>query len=291
MYHDATNMWKNLLQTGFNEDGSPWDWTTLGVQGKKPKTLKAKIIAKADGIWAAEGLVKTVASADFTASFPIQIQSKWKDGETFRRGDLLVEFKGKANELLALERPFLNLAAYASGIATMTRRFVDLVQKACPKQPPRVTLTRKTLPYYRDLSIHSVRIGGGYPHRVSLSGGVLIKENHIAAAGGIIPAIEGAKKIAPHSLKIEIEVRNEKEFMTALKAGAEGILLDNFTPEQVQSALKRISSTPSRPFIEVSGGLNEQTIARYAIPGVDILSVGALTHSARSVDLSFLVDE
>jgi nicotinate-nucleotide pyrophosphorylase (carboxylating) len=221
----------------------------------------------------------------------IQAQSKLKDGESYPAGTILVELQGKANELLAIERPFLNLAAYVSGIATITARYVQKVKKACPSNSPRVTLTRKTLPGYRDIAVQGVRMGGGFPHRVSLSGGVLIKENHIAAAGDIRTAIEGVRAVAPHGLKIEIEVRSEKELKEAVQAGAEGVLLDNFKPQEVQSALKYLKTLTHRPFVEVSGGLTEETISAYALEGVDVLSVGALTHSVKVVDLSLLVDE
>ena len=154
-----------------------------------------------------------------------------------------------------------------------------------------MTMTRKTLPGYRDLSILGLQVGGGYAHRVSLSGGVLIKENHIVIAGSIQKAVDGARSIAPHGLKIEVEVRSVKELQQALKARVDCVLLDNFQPSQVQTALEIMSKHEYCPLIEVSGGLTEANIVEYAIEGVDVLSVGSLTHSVKSLDLSLLINE
>ena len=152
-------------------------------------------------------------------------------------GQRICEWTGPAHLILALERPFLNLVSYTSGIATATNELVMQVRKACPKRTPRVTSTRKTLPGYRNLAIYGLQAGGGIPHRISLSGGVLIKENHIAAAGSIVKAIEGCRAIAPHGLKIEIEVTSIDEMEQALDSHAEVIMLDNFSVEQVQKAV------------------------------------------------------
>ncbi len=284
MYHTLSSLWIELLRKGLAEDGHPWDWTTLGIVHG---SIQAHVLAKSDGVWAAETLTQSLDSV-----FPgVQAQSLVKDGVRFKKGDVLVQLKGSTDSLLALERPFLNLAAYVSGIATATEQMVQVVKKACPARTPRVTLTRKTLPGYRDLAIHGVRCGGGHPHRVSLSGGVLIKENHIAAAGGIAKAVAAARGVAPHGLKVEIEVRNQSELEHALAASAEVIMLDNFSPNQVRDAVKFVSAHPRRLLLEVSGGLSLNTIGEYAIAGVDVLSVGSLTHSVQCVDLSFLVDE
>lgn len=315
MYHRSPDMWKDLLLTGLSEDGWPWDWTSLGSQpsesSQPTKPIHARIIAKAHGIWAAEDLVRAFNRAALEISIATDqpgkhssqatanALSKIKDGHAFQPGEVLVEFTGSARDLLALERPFLNIAAYVCGIATATHRVVQIVEEAylknrstshgLPRVLPRVSMTRKTLPGYRDVAIHGVRAGGGFPHRVSLAGGILIKENHIAAAGGIAKSIEGVRAIAPHGLKVEIEVRNLSELQEALNAKAEGVLLDNFTKEEVQAALKLIASQTVKPFVEVSGGLSESTISDYAVPGVDVLSMGSLTHSVTIIDLSFLV--
>jgi nicotinate-nucleotide pyrophosphorylase (carboxylating) len=218
----------------------------------------------------------------------LQIYSELKNGDGFKTGDVVCRLDGLARGLLAIERPFLNLASYASGIATHTRAFVQAVSKV--SHPPRIVPTRKTLPHYRDLAVLSVLSGGGASHRVSLSGGVLIKENHIASAGGISRAVQNTRAVSPHLLKIEIEVRNESELREALQAGADGVLLDNFTPEQARSAVASIAKLNPRPFIEISGGVTVENISTYAIEGVDVISIGSLTLSVRATDLSLLVD-
>lgn len=283
MYHETHDLWKALLQTGLKDDGMPWDWTSLGISNDRE--VKAQILAKSQGVWAAGLLVRALCSLAPT----FQVSQKVIDGGSFQPGDVILEITGNAQEILALERPFINIAAYVSGIATQTHRLVEQVKKTCPKSPPRVTLTRKTLPGYRDIAIQGVRMGGGFPHRVSLSGGVLIKENHIAAAGGISKAVAAVQKVAPHGLKIEVEVRSIEELQQAIQAKAEGVLLDNFTPKKVAQALQFLTAEKSQLFVEVSGGLNETNIADYAIPGVHVLSVGGLTHSVQSVDLSLLI--
>ncbi len=294
-YHGHSVLWKELLASGLREDGWPWDWTSLGTgDAQQARIIGARIVAKSEGVWAGSGAIPATNSLSVEMGGPADIvTAKVKDGAKFRPGDTLVEWRGPARLVLAYERPFLNLVSYVSGIATTTDRFVSRVRKACPDRTPRVTSTRKTLPGYRDLALQGVQAGGGHLHRVSLSGGVLIKENHVAAAGGIAEAIAGARAVAPHLLKVEIEVRNDAELSQALDAGADGVLLDNFSSEQVRKAVQKVESFARggrRPFVEVSGGLSEDTIASYAIVGVDVLSVGSLTHSVKQVDLSLLVE-
>jgi nicotinate-nucleotide pyrophosphorylase (carboxylating) len=291
MYHELAEIWKNLLWQGLKEDGWPWDWTALGTRNHSKQKINARIIAKSEGIWAGQSLVQALNQIGRDLENSLQAKSSFSDGDSLKSQDLVVEITGEPKNLLALERPFLNLAAYVSGIATATQKIVKKVHAACPEHPPRVTLTRKTLPGYRDIAIHGVLTGGGHPHRVTLAGGVLIKENHIAASGGILKAVQGTRAVAPHGLKIEIEVRSLEELTQAIQAQAEGVLLDNFSPQNVHEALKLVKNIPSKPFIEVSGGLTESNISEYSIPGVDVLSLGSITHSVKSIDLSLLVDE
>jgi nicotinate-nucleotide pyrophosphorylase (carboxylating) len=183
----------------------------------------------------------------------------------------------------------LNLAAFVSGIATRTARLVEMAHSAGLKHPPRITSTRKTLPGYRDLSIYGVITGGGHPHRVSLSGGVLIKENHIASAGGIASAVGGVRSLAPHGLGIEVEVRDLRELQQALSCVVEGVLLDNFTPDLVTRALEMIESESKLPVtVECSGGIHEDNLKGYLQEGVHVISVGSLTHTVKSLDMSLL---
>jgi len=289
-YHDSPALWKPLLLTGLQDDCAQWDWTALS--SKPDRVLGAKIIAKSDGIWAADGLLETladVAREQFGAK-SFTVKSKTSNGSRLKKGAVVCEWRGPARAVLALERPFINLASYVGGIATSTRALVDVVQARCPRGTPRVSPTRKILPAYRDLAIHGVLVGGGHSHRTTLSGGVLIKENHVASAGSIARAIQNAREIAPHGLKIEIEVRNTRELKQAVQAGAEVIMLDNFTVTEARAAVALVKDLKPRPVLEISGGLTVDTISDYAISGVDVLSVGSITHSVRALDLSLLVD-
>jgi nicotinate-nucleotide pyrophosphorylase (carboxylating) len=304
MAHIISGEAKSLLKLGLEDDGWPWDWTTLGSTSSDKSSARAQVIAKAQGIWAGAGIVSAVqnlaneiASESGFSYNSFSVKSLVKDGSAVKPGQRVCEWNGPAHLILALERPFLNLASYASGVATATNELVSIVKKACPKKTPRVTSTRKTLPGYRNLALYGLQAGGGIPHRISLSGGVLIKENHIAAAGSIAKAIEGCRAVAPHGLKIEIEVTSIDEMEEALASHAEVIMLDNFSVEEAKKAVavldKRFAkSAPyARPLIEISGGLNASNIGRYAVAGIDILSVGALTHSVKALDLSLLIDQ
>lgn len=286
-----------MLIQGLEDDDWRWDWTTLGTMPSSTQRLKAQVIAKSDGIWAGHLLVDALnqfaqeqEGLGESSTPHLRVRSRLKDGDRFKPGTVLTEWSGSGRLLLALERPFLNLASFVCGIATRTEQLVGLVQRACPRKTPRVTSTRKILPGYRDLCIHGVLAGGGFSHRMSLSGGVLIKENHIAAAGGMRRAVEGVRRIAPHGLKIEIEVRTAQELREALKVEADIVMLDNFTPQQIKAALPVVDQARRRPILEVSGGLNEKNISTFAMEGVDVLSVGSLTHSVKAVDLSLLVN-
>ncbi|MFL5813885.1 MAG: carboxylating nicotinate-nucleotide diphosphorylase [Bdellovibrionia bacterium] len=273
------------LRRGLEEDGWEWDWTTLGTLRAPDQKIRAKIIAKSHGVWAADALVEALMKVEPK----IKAKALVANGTRLKPGMTVVEWSGPARQVLALERPFLNLASYVGGIATKTAGLVERIHEACPVKPPRLTATRKTLPGYRDLAIYGVIAGGGYSHRVSLSGGVLIKENHIAAAGGVVRAVEGVRAVAPHGLLIEIEVTNMRELEQAIAAEAGGVLLDNFSPDEIRKALNVIESSLHRPLVEVSGGINEDNIGDYAIEGVNILSSGSLTHSVKAIDLSLLI--
>jgi nicotinate-nucleotide pyrophosphorylase (carboxylating) len=292
---------KTLILRGLEDDGYGLDWTTLGVEearGEKRAKMvskRARIVAKADGIFFGEAAGKAAEKVSEEIGFPFAVRTLVRDGARVKSGTVVAEWKGAAEGILTVERPYLNVVSYLSGIATRTHRFVSLVETAwkttrSAEEVPRVTSTRKILPYYRDSAIAAVMAGGGVAHRVGLSGGVLIKENHIAAAGGIRAAVRGARAVAPHLLKIEVEVRNLKELREALAEHADAIMLDNFAPKAVREALETVKSAGADPVIECSGGISEETIAEYAIPGVHILSVGGLTHSVKALDLSLLVD-
>jgi nicotinate-nucleotide pyrophosphorylase (carboxylating) len=187
--------------------------------------------------------------------------------------------------LLSCERVILNLMQRMGGIATLTRKFVDAVSGT----KTRILDTRKTAPGMRTLDKYAVRCGGGQNHRLDLSDGVLIKNNHIALAGGVVPALERAIRNRRGEQIIEIEVRSLEELELALTHGAEAILLDNMSAEDVRKAVERCSNVGRRIPLEVSGGVNLENVRSYAETGVDFISVGALTHSAPAVDISMRV--
>ncbi|OFZ81861.1 MAG: nicotinate-nucleotide diphosphorylase (carboxylating) [Bdellovibrionales bacterium RIFOXYD1_FULL_53_11] len=289
----------DLLKKGMNEDVWNMDWTTIGCLGRAgaKKQVKARIISKAGGIWACAGLKDAIEGCSAAFGMLLEAKNTLEDGQRFKAGQVVMYWAGSARMVLAMERSALNLAQYACGIATATAELTDIVARTWKKysktaktSAPRVTATRKTLPFYRDLAIHSVVCGGGRSHRVNLAGGVLVKENHIAAAGGIAGAVKGARAAAPHGLKIEVEVRNQIELQQAVEAGADAVLLDNFKAAQVKKAIVFLKTAAPGVLVEASGGINDRNIQSFVLPGVDVISCGGLTHSVRAVDFTLLVD-
>jgi nicotinate-nucleotide pyrophosphorylase (carboxylating) len=208
------------------------------------------------------------------------VDAEASDGDLLARGTVAARVTGRAASLLAGERIALNFAQRLSGTATMTQRFV----RALPDgSKTRIVDTRKTTPGLRALERWAVRCGGGHNHREDLSSAVLIKDNHIAAAGGVRAAIERAKKHAPHTSRIECEVDSMEQLGEALAAGAEIVLLDNFDDATLEDAVRTIAG---RAIVEVSGGVTLDRIPKIAAAGVDVISAGALTHSAPAADLA-----
>lgn len=283
------NFWQDLLQIGLQEDSWNWDWTSIGATRSGIDSISGTVTCKSSGVWAASGVWDAATKLSRALGFSIQIQPLVHDGQTLEKGMAIAHWSGHPRGVLALERPVLNLAAYASGIATLTQKLVHQINSLKMQNPPRISATRKILPAYRDLAIHSVLAGGGHSHRVSLSGGILIKENHIATAGSIGNAVKGARAAAPHGLKIEAEVQTLGEMEEAILAGVDGVLLDNFEQAEVKRALELKFKLGRPAFIEVSGGIREDNIQSYALDGVDVISVGALTHQVASIDLSLVL--
>ncbi len=207
-----------------------------------------------------------------------------RDGDRALRGESLAEISGRLSSILTAERVALNLLQRMCGIATMTRRFVD--ETAGTKA--RIIDTRKTAPGLRVFDKYAVRVGGGFNHRFALYDGVLIKDNHIAAAGGIKEAVARARKNIPHTLKIEIEVKNSEELQEALCSGVDAILLDNMDVAQIAAAVK---IAKGRVMLEASGNMTIANIRKVAKTGVDLISVGALTHSVLAADISLNIKE
>ncbi|MBC7366659.1 MAG: carboxylating nicotinate-nucleotide diphosphorylase [Undibacterium sp.] len=204
------------------------------------------------------------------------------DGDRVKNGAKVLTVTGPTASLLTAERTALNFIQRLSGVATLSRKFSDAVVGTST----RVVDTRKTTPGWRALEKYAVRCGGCTNHRSSLGEHVLIKDNHIAAAGSLTKAVKLARLAAPHSAKIEVETTTLAEVKEAVRAGAEVILLDNMSPALIRSAVTIIAGSA---VVEVSGGVRYETLRDYALPGVDVISVGALTHSAPAADLSLTI--
>jgi nicotinate-nucleotide pyrophosphorylase (carboxylating) len=205
-----------------------------------------------------------------------------RDGEKAEKGDLLAEISGSLASILTAERVALNLFQRMCGIATLTRRYVDQIEG----MPAKILDTRKTVPGLRILDKYAVRVGGGYNHRFALYDGVLIKDNHIKAAGGIGPAVRRVRERIPHTLKIEVEVKNLTELEGALAAGADAVMLDNMELAEMAAAVKRVGGMIP---LEASGNMTLERVREVAATGVDLISVGALTHSVAAADISLNV--
>jgi len=240
---------------------------------------QAEILAKAEGVIA--GL--PVAQAVFALADPrIAFTPLVAEGERVGPGQEVARLEGPLRGILAGERLALNLLQRLSGIATLTRAYVEALQGT----KAQVLDTRKTTPGLRALEKYAVRVGGGKNHRFGLFDGILLKENHLRAAGGVAQAVRRAKAGAPHYLKVEVEVTSLAELEEALEAGADLILLDNFSVEDLREAVRRVGG---RVPLEASGNMTLERARQAAEAGVDYVSVGALTHSAKALDLSLLV--
>jgi nicotinate-nucleotide pyrophosphorylase (carboxylating) len=214
-----------------------------------------------------------------------EIETNCSDGDEIVSGTVFATLKGYADVLLVGERTALNLIQRMSGIATLTRQFVKAVEGTGAK----IVDTRKTTPGLRMLEKYAVTIGGGKNHRMGLDDGVLIKDNHIALAGGITEAVTAAKSSVGHLHKIEVEISNWAQLREAVNAGAEIIMLDNQTPEEAAKLVQMARSMNPNVLIEASGNMSLDRVRSYAEAGVDLISVGKLTHSARAVDISFKI--
>ena len=268
-----------LIELAIAEDIGPGDATSEAVL---PTTLVlcGRIIAKRAGVIA--GL--PVAEAVFRRVDPaLRLSSHVRDGDSVTPGDIVAEVNGPGRGMLASERLALNFLQHLSGIATLTRAFVDAVDgtKAI------VLDTRKTHPGYRVLEKYAVRMGGGHNHRMSLHDMLLVKDNHIEAAGSITTAVEQARSLHPN-LPIEVEVKNLDELREAVGLNVDRIMLDNMDLDQMQEAVRL---TGGRVDLEASGGVDLERVATIAATGVDYISIGALTHSAPALDLSMLVSK
>lgn len=268
---------KETIRIAIQEDLGHGDVTSFLIVPEDTR-VNARIIAKEDFILAGIPFVREVfscmgANADMKFFF--------EDGRDIKKNDIIADISGGARDILACERIALNILQRVSGIATLTRTYVECVSGL----PVRITDTRKTIPGMRFMEKYGVRVGGGANHRFGLYDGVLIKDNHIKVSGGVRKAVELAKK-AHHLMKIEVEVKNAHELNEALDAGADIIMLDNMSLSDMKEAVK---IAQGRVVLEASGNVSLENVRKVAETGVDIISVGALTHSARAVDISMKI--
>jgi nicotinate-nucleotide pyrophosphorylase (carboxylating) len=264
-----------IVKNALMEDIGTGDVTTLSTVAAD-KTIAGKFIAKESGVICGMPVVERVfALMDHSIALGVLCG----DGESVEAGAVIAEISGRAQPILSGERVALNFLQRLSGIATRTRRCVDTVKTT----KARITDTRKTTPGLRALEKYAVKTGGGSNHRLGLSDGVLLKDNHIRAAGGIGAAVKAARKNIPHTLKIEVEVENEHMVREALDSGADIIMLDNMGIDEIASAVKLISG---RALVEASGNIGDKDLLTVARTGVDIISIGALTHTVRAMDIS-----
>lgn len=269
-----------LIRHALEEDGAEADITTLSTVPAE-QGAQASIIARQAGVIA--GLA--IAAATFRELDPqVTVELLLEDGATVQAGQVVAHVRGPARALLSAERVALNFLGHLSGIATVTAQCA----RALEGTKARILDTRKTTPGLRSLEKEAVRLGGGQNHRFNLSDGVLIKDNHIKAAGGIPLAIAAARRMAPHLLKIEVECETLAEVRQALDAGADVVLLDNMPVEVMYGAVELVRGNAPGVLIEASGniGTNATKLAAVAATGVDFISLGALTHSAPNFDVS-----
>jgi nicotinate-nucleotide pyrophosphorylase (carboxylating) len=269
-----------IIRYALEEDGAEFDVTTLSTVAAE-REAQGSIITRREGVIA--GLA--VAAATFREfDSQVEIELLAADGAVVQAGQIIAHVRGPARSLLSAERVALNFLGRLSGIATLTAQCV----RALEGTHARILDTRKTTPGLRSLEKEAVRLGGGQNHRFGLHDGVLIKDNHIKAAGGIAQAISAARRTAHHLLKIEIECETLAEVREAVTAGADVVLLDNMDVETMRSAVEMIRRAAPNVLIEASGniGTNPARIAAVAATGVDFISLGALTHSAPNFDVS-----
>jgi nicotinate-nucleotide pyrophosphorylase (carboxylating) len=265
----------HLIDLALDEDAGLGDVISRAIFPAK-HTSRAFIEAKQDLVVC--GL--EVAARVFARVDPgLKVTLTAHDGERVKKGGVVLRVAGPTAALLTAERTALNFIQRLSGVATLSRKYAAAVDGT----GTRVVDTRKTTPGWRALEKYAVRCGGCVNHRSSLGEHVLIKDNHIAAAGSLTKAVKLCRAAAPHSAKIEVEATTLAEVKEAVRAGAEVILLDNMSPALVRSAVAIIAGAA---VVEVSGGVRYETLRDYALPGVDVISVGALTHSAPAADLS-----
>ena len=271
----------NQISAFLAEDLGRGDITTQACI-KRNANARGRFLAKEPmvvaGLEAAEAVFATLDSQQ-------QLEAFVSDGEEVAPGKVIARTNGFADVLLAGERLALNLLQRLSGIATLTRQYVAAVEGTNAV----IVDTRKTVPGLRMLEKYAVQAGGGRNHRFGLDDGVLIKDNHVALAGGVATAVERARGAVGHLHRIEVEVSNDEDLRAAIESGADVLLLDNLSPEETARAVELAHGLKSDVLLEASGGITLENVRAYAEAGVDLISVGAITHSARATDISFKI--
>ena len=279
-----------ILENALLEDRATRDATTyacIDVNQRASATIMAKQDCVLSGLGCIRRILEVFSLLDGTVTSHPDVISHGEifDGVRLRKGQPIAVVVHNARVVLSCERVILNIMQRMSGIATLTRKYVDAVEgtKAI------ILDTRKTAPGLRPLDKYAVTCGGGHNHRLDLSDGILIKNNHIALAGGVVPALERALHNRRGSETVEIEVRSLEELDLVLQHGAEAVLLDNMSPEQIRLAVERVRNSTRPVPLEASGGITLENVRAYAETGVNFISVGALTHSVSAVDLSMRI--
>jgi nicotinate-nucleotide pyrophosphorylase (carboxylating) len=268
------------LKQILTEDIGQGDITTAAIVPSK-LTVDAVVKAKEAGI--AAGIEEAVILAE---SLGLKVKTEVADGEKVKNGQIIMKISGDARTILSAERTLLNLLSRMSGIATTTRKLIDKLKKA--NLTTKIAATRKTAPGLLYFDKKAVIIGGGDPHRLHLDDMVLLKDNHIAVAGSIENAVKRAKQNASFSKKIEVEVAKVADVVKAAQAGADIIMLDNFSPKQIEETVESLKKAGffGKILLEASGRITAENILEYASTQVGIISLGELTHSVRAVDMS-----
>lgn len=269
---------EQLIKLALAEDLGSGDMTTLTTV-PAGSTATATLTFKENAVVAG---LEMMALVYRTLDASLKIDFLVCEGDPVDRGTDVARVTGCSASLLMGERVALNFFQHLSGIATLTRQYVDRIAEFHAA----VVDTRKTTPGWRTLEKYAVQVGGGKNHRMGLFDGIMIKDNHIKAAGSITKAVQQARRLAPHTLRVEVEVENLEQLEEACRAGAEIILLDNMAVELMQQAVDSTRQSYPGVLLEASGGITLDTIAPVAATGVDFISVGALTHSARAIDIS-----
>ena len=264
-----------IIELALEEDIGSGDITTLSTIPEDTVAF-GRFIAKEDTVICG---IEIAMKVFLTVEPTVKFKANFKDGDRVSKGDIIAEVSGNARGMLTAERTALNIMQRLSGVATRTAECVGMVKGTKAK----IADTRKTTPGMRALEKYAVRIGGGTNHRYNLADGVLIKDNHIAAAGSITNAVKNARNMTPHTLKIEVEVENFEQLNEAIAAGADIIMLDNMTNEDMK---KCVEITAGRALLEASGNMDRRNLREVADTGVDIISIGALTHTVKAADIS-----